>query len=449
MSVFYIRKGKDIKLKGAAEKRVVSQPVPSKVALQPFNFRGIKPRVVVEIGQAVKVGTPLWFDKSHETVQFVSSVSGKVAAVNRGEKRVLLSVVVESDGKQEAVQFNKFARNQIPSLSSEQIIGQLMQAGVWPCLRQRPFSKIADSHTLPKSIFVHTMNTEPLAADIDLILENKEYEFQAGLDVLCRLTKGKVNLCFALSAEAKALTQAAGVEKHQFSGAHPAGNVSTHIHYVDPINKGDVVWYVEAQDVLRIGRLFLNGVFSPEQIVAITGEGIENRVYAKTVMGASIASLLEGQPKDGLRYISGSVLAGTNVGKDGFLCFYDSQVTVIPEGGKRRLLGWLTPGLDAYSFSSTFLSALKPAGEVSLDTDKKGSDRAIVFNYIYDDYMAIDVKPFFLFRSIVGGDIEEAEKLGILECDEEDFALCSFACVSKTDLGGVIRQGLDLIEKEG
>lgn len=449
MGVFSLRKGRDINLKGAADKRVVSQPVPAKVALVPSDFRGIKPRVVVEPGQQVKVGSPLWYDKTHESVQFVSPVAGKVVAVNRGDKRVLLNVVVESQGKQEALQFQKFTKNQIATLPIETIIEQLTRAGVWPCLRQRPFSKIADLHHPPKSIFVHAMTTEPLAADIDIVLEKKEEEFQAGLEVLRRLTKGKVHLCHSAGAKAKALLEAGGVEKHQFSGPHPTGNVSTHIHHIDPIQKGDVVWYIEAQDVVRFGFLFLKGEYSPEKIVALTGEGAQKRAHYKTVVGASIASLV-GQTKEGFRFISGSVLAGSDVGMNGFLSFYDSQVTVIPEGGKRRLLGWMAPGFDSYSFSSTFLSSLKnPHREVSLNTDKNGSDRAIVFNHLYDDYMAIDIKPFFLFRAIVGGDIEEAEKLGILECDEEDFALCSFACVSKTDLGQYVRQGLDLIEKEG
>jgi Na+-transporting NADH:ubiquinone oxidoreductase subunit A len=293
------------------------------------------------------------------------------------------------------------------------------------------------------------MNTGPLAADVDFILQGKEEQFQAGLDALRRLTKGKVYLCVKHGAQSKALTRARGVETHYFAGPHPAGNVSTHIHYLDPIHKGDHVWYAEAQDVARIGSLFLEGVYPAERVVAVTGEGAGRKFYAKTIVGAPVSLLLQGSGLKGMRCISGNVLAGKDVGKNGFLSFYDSQVTVIPEGGKRTFLGWLSPGSDKYTFSKTFVSSFLPEKAVSLTTDKQGSDRAIVLNHIYDPLVSLDIMPYFLLKAVIGGDIEEAEKLGILECDEEDFALCSFACPSKTDVGGIIREGLELIEKEG
>ncbi|HLF18932.1 MAG TPA: Na(+)-translocating NADH-quinone reductase subunit A [Candidatus Omnitrophota bacterium] len=449
MAHFQIRKGRDIKLKGAAEKRVVGLPLPSKVAIQPLEFRGLKLRPAVKEQDLVKVGSVLLTDKYNPDIRIVSPVSGKVAAIVRGEKRVLTAVIIDTDGRQEATIYPPYSKDKIGNLSREEILSRLLEGGVWPCIRQRPFSKVANPHDTPKAVFVQAMNTEPLAPDIDVILKGREEEFQAGLDVLRKLTPGDVHLCCDAKATSPVSSQSKNVRIHQFSGPHPAGNVSTHIHHIAPIKKGDIVWYVRAEDVLRVAALFLKGVFSPERYVAITGEGADRRLYAKTVVGASVSSLLEGKLKADMRYISGSILVGTNAGQQGYLGFYDSQITVIPEGGKRHLLGWLNPGFKSYSFSKTFVSSFLPQQEVSVDTDINGSERAIVLNHVYDQYVPLDIMTFFLLRAVVAGDIEEAEKLGILECDEEDFALCSFACPSKVDVGAVIRGGLDEIEKEG
>ena len=450
MATFQIKQGRDIKLKGAAPKEIVTLSLPRQVAVVPSDFKGIKASLCVKVNDAVKVGTPLFEDKHCPEIRIVSPVSGRVAAVDRGDKRFLQDILLEPDGRQEPLVFRKFSAREIPGLSKEDVEKTLLQSGLWPVLRQRPFSKVAHPHESPKSIFVHAMNTEPLAPDVDFILQGKEEQFQAGLNVLQRLTKGKVYLCAKHGSRSKALTEGRGVETHYFMGPHPAGNVSTHIHYLDPIHKGDHVWYVEAQDVLRVGSLFLEGVYPAERVVAVTGEGAGRKFYAKTIVGAPVSLLLEGSSLEGMRCISGGVLAGKDVGKNGFLSFYDSQVTVIPEGGKRTFLGWLSPGFDKYTFSRTFVSSFLPEKkEVSLTTDKQGSDRAIVLNHIYDSLVSLDIMPYFLLKAVIGGDIEEAEKLGILECDEEDFALCSFACPSKTDVGMIIREGLELIEKEG
>lgn len=449
MGSFSIHKGRDIHLKGAAKKEIVTIPLPKCVAVQPPDFPGLSPRLHVKVDDHVKVGTTIFSDKGVPDIQVASPASGKVVAINRGDKRVLLSIVIETDGRQEAESHPKFPREEIRALSKAEITDVLLKGHLWPVLRQRPFSKVADPHLKPKSIFVHAMNTEPLAGDVDFILQGREAEFQAGLDVLKGLIDGNVHLCFARGATSKALTQAANVQKHTFSGPHPAGNVSTHIHYVDPINKGDLVWYVEAQDALRIGSLFLNGVYPAERIVAVTGEGAAgHQVYAKTIVGAPLSSLLGGTTLQQVRCLSGSVLSGKDVGSGGHLRFYDSQVTVIPEGGKRELLGWLLPGARKYTFSRTFLSAFLPQREVSLDSDEHGSHRTIVLNDIYDSLVSLDIMTYFLIKAVLAGNIEEMEALGILECDEEDFALCTFACPSKTNVGGIIGQGLALIEKE-
>jgi Na+-transporting NADH:ubiquinone oxidoreductase subunit A len=456
MAVFRIKQGKDIRLKGAADREIAIMPLPPKAAVQPSDFRGLKPRLCVKAGDAVKVGTPILEDKVYSPIKVVSPVSGRVAAINRGKKRFLLEIVIESDGRQEAVAFQKFSREEIPHLTKETIEDHLLKSGLWPVIRQRPFSRLAHPDESPKSIFVHAMNTEPLAPEADFILHGREAQFQAGLDILQKLTQGKIYLCAQEGARFKALTEAQDaclpdrqVEMHYFSGPHPAGNVGTHIHYLDPVHKGDHVWYVEAQDVLRIASLFLDGVYSAERIVAVTGEGAAKRIYAKTIVGAPLSLLLAGSRLEGMCCISGSVLTGKDVGHGGYLRFYDSQVTVIPEGGERKFLGWLSPGFDKYTFSKMFASSFLPQGEASLTTDKHGSDRAIVLNDVYDRLVALDIMTYFLVKAIYGEDIEEMERLGILECDEEDFALCTFACPSKTDVGAMIRQGLDLIEHEG
>ena len=450
MGSFFIQKGRDIRLKGAAKEEIVTIPLPKRVAVQPPDFPGLSPRLHIKEGDPVKVGTTIFSDKGVQEIKVASPASGKVVAINRGDKRALLSIVIETDGRQETESYPKYPRERIPTLSKAEITDSLLKGHLWPVLRRRPFSKVADPHLKPKTIFVHAMNTEPLAGDVDFILQGRETEFQAGLDVLKGLTDGNVHLCFAQGATSKALTQAANVQTHTFSGPHPAGNVSTHIHFIDPINKGDLIWYVEAQDVVRIGALFLNGAYPTERVVAVTGEGAAgHQVYAKTIIGAPLSSLLGGPVLPRMRYLSGSILTGKEVGASGFLCFYDSQVSVIPEGGKRELLGWLMPGAKKYTFTKTFLSAFLPQRrEVSLDSDEHGSHRAIVLNDIYDSLVPLDIMTYFLLKAAITGNIEEMEALGILECDEEDFALCTFACPSKTDVGGIISRGLALIEKE-
>jgi len=450
MGTFTIKQGRDIRLKGSPRKEFVDIALPKQVGIQPSDFKGINPRLTVKEGDRVKVGTSIFSDKASPEIQVASPVSGKVIAINRGAKRALLSIVIETDGQQNSEAFQKFTFEQIKNISKADAVGFLLKGHLWPAIRQRPFSKVASPVEKPKAVFVHAMNTEPLALDIDFILEGREQEFQAGLNIIKRLTDGDVHVCVKQGSRSKALTQSEGVRMHSFVGPHPAGNVSTHIHRVDPINKGDLVWYVEAQDVLRIGSFFLNGIYPAERIVAVSGEGASDyKFYAKTILGVPFSDLLGHKVIPGMRYISGSVLVGKDVGADGFLRFYDSQITILPEGGTREVLGWLAPGSNKYTFSKTYLSAFLSEKEAALTSDENGSHRAMVVNNVYDPYVSLDIMTYFLLKAVISGNIEEAEQLGILECDEEDFALCTFACPSKTDVGGIIRSGLDMIEKEG
>jgi len=449
VGTFRIQKGRDIRLKGSAQETIIEIPLPKQVAVQPPNFKGLRLRLAVKVGDEVKVGTTILSDKVNPDITIASPASGRIVAINRGLKRALLSVVVKTDGRQDAETFPSFSEEQIKNISRKDVIGLLLKGNLWPVIRQRPFSKVANPQDKPKAIFIHAMNTEPLAPEIDFILQGKEKEFRDGLKILKQLTDGDVHLCVKKGSKSKALTQTEDVVIHTFCGPHPTGNVSTHIHYVDPINKGDIVWYIEAQDVLRVAALFLNGFYPVERVIAVTGEGAEgHQVYAKTIVGAPLSALLDGDVPVNMRYLSGSVLTAEDVGGEGFVRFYDSQITIIPAGGKRELLGWLSPGVNKYTFSRTFASAFLPEREESLDSDKHGSDRAIVLNNVYDSLVPLDIMTYFLLKAVYAENIEDAEGLGILECDGEDFALCTFACPSKTDVGGIIDEGLALIEKE-
>lgn len=446
MATYQIKKGRDLPLKGRAETKIVELPMPSSVAVQPPDFKGFKPRLAVHVGDHVKAGNPVLTDKTHPEVRITAPVSGEIKDIRRGAKRVLLEVVIRPDADQ---QFEIFDKAALTSNNREAVQKTLLQSGLWPAIRQRPFSKIATPGDVPKSIFIHAMSTEPLAVDMDAVLDGKEVLFQKGLDVLKTLTDNSVHLCYRQGASAKTLTEAKNVEHHQFRGPHPAGNVGTHIHAVDPIKKGDVVWFVEAQDVVRIGHLAETGKYSAERCVAVTGEAAVKRHIAKTVIGAPLSVLFDGTDLSGLRCLSGGVLTGKSMGAAGFLRYYDSQVTAIPEVNQRRLLGWLTPGFDRFSLTRTYASAFTSREAFSFDTDINGGERAIVLNHIYDQYNALDILTYFLIKAVVGGDIEEAERLGLLECDEEDFALATFACPSKVDVGGLIQSCLDIVEREG
>ena len=445
---FQIKQGRDIPLKGSAEKKRVALPLPAAVAIHPSDFKGIRPYLCQKEGASVKAGTVLFHDKDFPELAVVAPVSGKILEIQRGPKRFIEAIIIAADKKQSFIKHKTYPQNNLKKLTRAQIVETLLKAGLWPVLRQRPFSIVASPDGQPKSIFVHAMNTEPLAGEIDFILEEKKEEFQAGLDILNRLTEKKVQLCFDAQAQGPSLRGAQGVELSAFTGPHPAGNVSTHIHYLDPIEKGDTVWYVEAQDVCRLGSFFLSGKYPADRTIAVTGEGAPERYYAQTVLGAPLAALLDDSDDNSLRYLSGSILMGQEVGPRGYVRFYDTQVTVLPEGGHRKWFGWLHWEHDHYSFSHTYAASFGPVKEVSLDTTLHGGLRAVVQNNIYDDLVPLDMLVYFLLRAVLAKEWEEAEALGLLECDPEDFALCSFACPSKTDVCGIIRQGLDELERE-
>jgi len=445
-TVYSIKKGLNINLLGEAEKTVVDLN-DRLFAVKPTDFNDCFPKLLVEEGDKVKAGSPLFMHKYRPEIIFTSPVSGTVKEIKRGAKRKILEVIVESDGKNESLDFGAA---DISTVSRQEILDKLHKSGVWPVVRQRPYSVIADVKDEPKSIFIPAFESGPLAPDYDLMLHNHGTEFQAGLDVLKKLTPGKIFLnVHAKKTFSKVFLNAKNVEINSFQGPHPVGNVSVHISRIDPINKGDIIWYVSPQDVLTIGRLFLTGKYDASKMVALAGSEVKRPKYFKTYKGASIEGMVANNVADGeIRYISGNVLTGTAIEKDGFIGYYDHMITVIPEGNYSEFLGWMTPGFGKFSFSKTFPTFLTKNKKFRLDTNLHGGKRAYVMTAVYEKVFPFDIFPIQLIKAILVEDIDAMESLGIYEIDEEDFALCEVVDVSKTEIQKIVRNGLDLIRKE-
>lgn len=445
-TVYKIKKGLDIKLLGEAEKTIVDLNA-KKFAIKPPDFIGCFPKMLVKEGDPVKAGSPLFFDKYRDNIQFTSPVSGTVVGIIRGAKRKLMEVIIESDDQYDCIDFGKV---DIQKATKEILIGQLLKSGVWPCIRQRPYSSVADPKDDPKAIFVSAFDTAPLAPDFDLIVHDQGEFFQAGLDVLAKLTNGKVHLNVDHNnTTSKVFLNSKNVQINHFSGPHPASNVSVHASRISPINKGEIIWYVGPQEVLTIGKLFLEGKFNSERIIAIAGSEVSKPRYYKTYIGATITNMIKDNISVGnVRYISGNVLTGQQITKDGFVRFFDSLVTVIPEGNYSEFFGWILPGLKKFSFSGIYLSRLFPNRKYRLDTNLHGGERAFVMTGQLEKVFPFNIYPMQLIKAIMVEDIDLMENLGIYEIDDEDFALCEVIDTSKTEIQEIVRGGLDLIRKE-
>ena len=442
-----LKKGFDIPLEGAAEKRLAGTVNPVMFGVKPIDFPGLIPKLDVRPGDDVLAGTSLFHDKLRPEIKFTSPVSGKVISVERGDRRKILEIILEKKGTGSV----DFGKADPEKLSAEQIKEHLLESGLWPAIRQRPYHVIANPADRPKSIFISGFDTAPLAPDLNFIMENIPISlFRTGISALKKLTDGKINLVLRGDSDSgKLYENTSGIEISYFSGPHPAGNVGVHIHHLDPVNKGEVVWYINLQDVISVGRLFEEGIYKPERIVALTGSEVIKPQYYKMIAGETVTHLLTDNVKPGnLRYISGNVLTGTKISSTGYLGFYDSQITVIPEGNHYEMFGWASPGLDKFSFSKTFLSSLSPKQSYKLDTNFHGGERAFVVTGQYEKVVPMDIYPMQLFKAIIAGDIDMMENLGIYEVAEEDFALCEFICPSKIEIQSVVRNGLDLIRKE-
>lgn len=442
-----IKKGLDIKLKGKAEEKISAAPRSGIFAILPKDFHGITPKLTVKIGDEVNVGDVLFYSKSNEQIKFTSPVSAKVSDIKRGAKRKILAVILEAKSQD---QFKDFGKANPGSLSKEEVLSKILESGCWPFVKQRPYDIIANPADAAKAIFVSTFDTAPLAPNYAFVLKDKQEAFQAGIDALAKLTEGKVYVAANESSSYFSKTQNA--EILNVTGKHPAGNVGVQIANVSPINQGERVWTVNAQDVAIIGNLFLTGNYNPAKTIALAGSEVSAPQYYTVISGQEIGSIINGNVNtNNTRIISGNVLTGQKVSlKEGFLGFYDSIVSVIPEGNEYRMLGWI-PFLGSgkiHSASKTSLSWLSPNKEYVLNTNLQGEERAMVVTGEMEKVMPIDIFPMQLLKAVLAKDIEKMENLGIYEVAPEDFALIDYTSSSKIEAQTIIREGLDIMINE-
>ncbi|EKN4178898.1 Na(+)-translocating NADH-quinone reductase subunit A [Yersinia enterocolitica] len=444
-----IKKGLDIPIAGAPAQIIEEGPTIHHVALLGEEYVGMRPSMLVQEGDWVKKGQALFEDKKNPGVMFTAPASGKVSAINRGERRVLQSVVIEIDGN-EQVPFEHYEESSLNQLSDEQVQRHLLASGLWTALRTRPFSKTPVPNSRPRAIFVSAMDTQPLAANPQVIIAAESDAFNHGLTILARLTEGKVHVCHA-PGQAVASYQNAQVTYNEFSGPHPAGLVGTHIHFLEPVSLNKTVWHVGYQDVIAIGKLFTRGELWTDRIVSLAGPQVEQPVLLRTRLGASLSELTAGQLKEGdNRIISGSVLSGTAFcATHGYLGRFHQQVSVIREGREKELFGWVMPGRDKYSITRTTLGHFFKHKLFAFSTDMHGGERAMVPIGNYERVMPLDILATHLLRDLLAGDTDSAAALGCLELDEEDLALCTFVCPGKYEYGPVLRDILTKIEQEG
>ena len=456
-----IRKGLDLPISGAAELRLTDARSITTYAVKPTDFVWLTPRLLVEEGDSVAVGNALFCDKNDERIRFTSPVSGQVKAIVKGEKRRLLEVVVETDFKSAPTQ-------ELPK-TADDIKATMLQCGLWTTLRQRPFGTVANPDDKPKAIFVSAFSSAPLAPNYDFVLQGKEEWLKKGLEALTNLTDGKVPICFrpeqGLAKQLSTLNSQ--LSTHYIKGPHPSGNIGTQIAHIDPINKGEVVWTMNIQDVAVLGELVATGVYNPEKVIAVAGPDIKDPHYYHVKAGACLAEitktqlLTEDNPKAD-RVISGNILSGTQIATDGFLGAYDDLVSILPEGDYYDFMGWLMPGFKKFSFSRTFLSGFMPKSTFKplgiklprfenlwkFDTNTHGDERPLVFTGNFERVFPFDIYPTQLIKACIIGDIELMENLGIYEVEPEDFALCEFIDTSKTDIQAIIREALEKLRKE-
>ncbi len=444
-----IRKGLDIRLKGEAIKEISTLPLSELVSISPLDFHGLNPKLVVKEGDTVKAGDAIFFDKAHESVMYCTPASGVVKAIVRGEKRRILEVLIETDAEQNYRQSDPI---NVANATLEEVKSKMLENGLWPLVKQRPLDVVADPNQTPKAIFVTAFDSSPLAPDFNFVLEGREKDLQAGLIVLSKLTTGKVHFNINPN-QSSAFSSISGVEINKFSGKHPAGNVGTQIHHIDPINKGEFAWTLNAIDVAIIGHFFNTGIFDLTRTIALTGSEVSNPQYYKVVPGTSMESIVSGKVKGNhVRYISGNVLTGERKELNNYLGYYHNQVTIIPEGDHYKFFltqGWLGLGFDKFSNSRLFPTFLMPKSKkFVLDTNTNGEERAFVVTGELDRVFPFDILPMQLVKAAITNDIDGMENLGIYEVAPEDFALCEYVCTTKINIQDKIRQGLDVIAKE-
>ncbi|WP_242091780.1 Na(+)-translocating NADH-quinone reductase subunit A [Aestuariivivens sediminicola] len=443
-----IKKGLDIKLKGEAEKTLEQAIISNYCTVRPEDFHGTIPKLIAKEGTQIKAGETLFYDKANEAIKFASPVSGKVMEVVRGPKRRIDAIKIEADKTQDYYDFGVFDVN---TAKPEALKAHLLASGCWPFIKQRPYDVIAKPDKTPKAIFVSAYASAPLAADLDFALQGKTKELQTAILALGKLTEGQVHVSVGKQSKSP-FEGLSGMTLHKVSGPHPSGNVGTQINKIDPVNKGEIVWTVNPQDLVIIGELLLTGKFNAERIVALAGSSVESPRYFKTRIGSEVSTMIydKGIAKDAhVRVISGNVLTGKQVPPDGALDYYSNVISVIPEGDDYEFFGWNKPIFDKVSTSRALtFSWLNPGKKYDLNTNTNGEHRAFVVTGNYEEVFPLDIYPMQILKACMYKDLDEMEALGMYEVAPEDFALTEFICVSKQPHQRIIREGLDLMLKE-
>jgi len=444
-----IKRGLDIPLAGAPSGEVDATVTTRAAGLLGADYHGMKPTMAVQVGDIVKRGDLLFTDKKCEGVRYTSSAGGRVSAINRGAKRAFQSVVVEIDGD-EAASFDQYAAEAARELPAEAIKNQLIQSGQWTALRARPFGRVADPATSPAGLFITAIDTHPHAPDPQQVIAREAEAFELGQALLANLVDCPVYLCAAPGAE---MPQAAHerISRHDFAGPHPAGLAGTHVHFLMGASAERIAWTIGYQDVIAVGRLFLDGALYVERVVALAGPSVSRPRLVLSRVGADLQALVAGEGEgDDARLLSGSVLGGRAVQSDtAYLGRYHQQVALLPEGRDRAFMGWLSPGVNKHSVMGIYLSSWFGSKPLAMSTNTNGSERAMVPVGAYEKVMPLDILPTQLLRALLVGDTETAQALGCLELDEEDLALCTYVCPGKYEYGGILRDNLTRIEKEG
>ena len=445
-----IHKGLDIRLQGLAEKQLKILPNSRIICISPLDFHGLNPKLLVKEGDSVKIGDPLFFDKTNEALHFVTPASGTVKSIIRGEKRKILQVLIETNENQE---YKNGAAEDVSKLSPKELKTKMLACGLWPFIKQRPIDVIADQNQEPKAIFVSAFDSSPLAPDYNFILEGREEDLQTGFNALCQLTKGKVHLNIDAKIDSELFSNIKGVEINKFAGKHPAGNVGTQIHHIDPINKGEYIWTINIQDLVIIGNYFNTGKLNARRTIALSGSEVSEPQYYNVLIGSNLDGILKGKVKGNhVRFISGNVLTGDQKQQNDYLGYYHNQITVIPEGDNYKFFltkGWLGLGFDKFSNSRLFPTFLLPKSkQFVLDTNTNGEERAFVVTGELERVFPFDIFPMQLVKAAMTKDIDGMENLGIYEVAPEDFALCEYVCTTKINIQDEIRKGLDIVAEE-
>ena len=444
-----IKRGLDIPLAGAPTGELDTTVTTRAVALLGADYHGMKPTMAVQVGDVVKRGDLLFTDKKCEGVHYTSPAGGRVSAINRGAKRAFQSVVVEIDGD-EAASLGQYSAEAAHELSAEAIKTQLIQSGQWTALRARPFGRVADPATSPAGLFIAAIDTHPHAPDPEQVIAREADAFELGQTLLANLVDCPVYLCAAPGADMPQATHDR-ISRHDFAGPHPAGLAGTHVHFLMGASAERIAWTIGYQDVIAVGRLFLDGALYVERVVALAGPSVSRPRLVLSRVGADLQALVAGEGEgDDARLLSGSVLGGRAVQSDtAYLGRYHQQVALLPEGRERAFMGWLSPGVNKHSVMGIYLSSWFGSKPLAMSTNTNGSERAMVPVGAYEKVMPLDILPTQLLRALLVGDTETAQALGCLELDEEDLALCTYVCPGKYEYGGILRDNLTLIEKEG